>query len=845
LGLSGVLAPAGRSQECLPLAEVASFGRGTPGAAGVPELLVVGGPFVGQPGPGLRVVHGAPHAIAQIVVGAAGMPTPLPGFGATLYVAPPLARVPVRLDDAGTSPSLFQTPVPTSPTLCGLTFAAQGVVIDPAAQGGAAFTAGATLRFGTGLAAAGLFDITAHYLVPGAGKTARPAFAVADVDNNGCPDLLVPTGAGSVSDLRVLRQLADGTLAPPLAFPLMQTAGAVDIVVADLDDDGLLDVATAHSSPTSSSVLLLRGTGDGGFLPFEVLGPAPGGKSLALAAGDVTGDGRADLIVAGWTAPSIAVLAGPIGPGPAGPAALIAVPAPPIARGTRLGDVDGDGLTDVIALVGPPSALLVTRSLGGGAFDAPAVWPVDLVTALAVDARDIDLDGDCDAVVAANPSGTQEQLEVLLSDGSGGLASGLHVELPPAPSSPVEVALGDLDGDALPEILVTWGNTLGMRLTNLGAGAFGPAEEIDYTGTLTRLADMDGDGRADLVTVNQPLVLSMAWWQAGDGAGGFLLPSALPDGMPQGATHAADLDGDGDLDLLAWPNAGILPSVLGVTLNDGQAHFGPATLYDTGGSVRDVVVADMDDDGVLDVVAAAGAVGAAIFPGLGDGTLGAPVLVAQPATLVVRVADMDGDGLPELILGSTFFPSALRVYPNLGGLAFGAPAESPLPVQPRVFDVGDLDGDGIPEAVVQAGSSVLVLAGTAAPAFDPPVTLSDPHGGSGTDFPLHLADVDGDGDVDMLRRTFGVMTQVWRNDGSGALSKVQAEWWEAWGPLSVADVNGDGAPDIVGEGVMLGLGNGLFTAPQPGGVANVDGDLDGDGHPDGAAFGRLFLNRSQ
>jgi hypothetical protein len=834
-----------RGQDCLPLADVTPVGHGTPGLAGVPELLAVGVPAVGQPGMGLRVVHGAPGAAAQIVVGGPGAATPLPGYGALLHPSAPFARFAVRLDGSGASPALFQTPAPTSPILCGLEFVAQGLVLDASAQGGAAFTGGLRLRLGAGQAAAGLYDLMLHYLVPNAGKTARPALAVGDLDGTGRPDVVVPTGSGLTADLRVLRQLSDGTFAPPLAFPLNQAAGAVDLVLADLDDDGLLDAAVAHSNSTSNSVLLLRGQGDGTLAPFEIIGPAADGRPVALAAGDVTGDGRADLIVAGWTATSVAVLAGPIGAGPVVPAALVAMSPSAVVRGARLGDVDDDGLLDVLVLLGGAAPeVLVARSLGGGAFAAPQLWPTGLSSGAAIDVGDVDGDGDSDAVVAATPAGLQQQLAVLLSDGAGGRAAAHTFPLPPFQlGSSVELVLGELDDDALPEILVTWDNYLGLRLTNLGGGQFAAPEEVDSTGTRSRLADMDGDGRVDLVTLNEVFFLSGVWWQAGDGQGAFALPPPLPAGMPNGPTLSADLDGDGDLDLLGWPGLGVQPSRLGVTLNDGAAHFGPVTLHDTGGSVRDVVVADMDGDGVLDVVAA-GSAGASVFRGVGDGSLQAPVLVPMSATFVVRAADTDGDGLPELIVGSSFFPPALRVFPNLGGLSFGTPAETPLAVNPRNFDVGDLDGDGFPEAVVQAGNGVLVLGGTGAPAFGPPVPLTAPGSSSGIDFPVRLADVDGDGDLDMLRRTFDPRTQVWLNDGIGGLVLSQSEWWEAFGPLSVADVNGDGALDVVGEGVMLGLGGGLFAAPQPGAVANVYGDLDGDGHPDGAAFARLFLNCS-
>jgi len=832
------------AQDCLPLPLSEAFGVGTPGTDGVPELHPVGTPLVDQPGMGLRIARGAPDAAAQILVGTVGASLPLGAYGAHLYATPPFARFPLRLDAAGDSVALFQTPAPASPALCGLEFAAQGLVMDASAQGGVAFTAGLHLRFAAGSVAAELFELMPTLVEPNGFKRSGDVFAVADMDGNGRPDIVVTAGQGSSGDVRVMRQTAGGVFAPALVQPIESLDRALDIVAADLDDDGLPDAVTVHDGTGTPAVLWLRGVGEGALAPALNIGPAPGGAPVAAAAGDVTGDGVDDLVVAGWGFVNVAVFAGPLGPGPLVPTADIPLPFPALVRGTRLADVDGDGLLDLVVHVGSIAPeVVVVRALGGGAFAAPTSWPTGLVGIHDLDVADVDGDGDEDVVVFAMQWTLPTRLRVLLSDGAGQLSALPEITVAPAFafSTSGELDLGDLDDDGLPEALVTFRNYAALRLDNLGGGAFGPATPVEATGTNSRLVDMNGDDRLDLAALDRGQLISSVWWLAGDGVGAFELPPMLP-GMPQFLTKAVDLDDDGDLDLVGWATPGSTPPHLAVALNDGAGGFPPATAYVSSGSVRDVVIADMNADTVPDVVVAGGGF-VDVYPGLGDGTLGAPVTVVQLiGASSVRVADADADGLPEVYtLGSLL--ASVQVFPNLGALAFGAPTILPVPQTPKNFDVGDLDGDDVPEIVLQMGASVFVFGGLPGVTFGSPVIVPDPAGGSGTDTPLILADLDDDGDLDMVRRNFGAFTQVWLNDGSGTLAKTQEEfWYAAWG-LSVADVNDDGAVDIVGEGVMLGLGGGAFTPPQPGGVSSVHGDLDGDGDPDGAAWGYLFLNR--
>ena len=146
------------AQDCAGFPVVTAIGAGTPGAAGVPALDTLGQPMVNQPGMGLRITAGAPGAAAQLVVGSSGTPQYLPAYGARLYPSAPLTRFQLWLGPDGSSPMVSAGPAATSPMLCGQEFVAQGLVFDPAAQGGLAFTAGVRLRFGVGSSAASLFQ---------------------------------------------------------------------------------------------------------------------------------------------------------------------------------------------------------------------------------------------------------------------------------------------------------------------------------------------------------------------------------------------------------------------------------------------------------------------------------------------------------------------------------------------------------------------------------------------------------------------------------------------------------------------------------------------------------------
>ena len=310
----------------------------------------------------------------------------------------------------------------------------------------------------------------------------------------------------------------------------------------------------------------------------------------------------------------------------------------------------------------------------------------------------------------------------------------------------------------------------------------------------------------------------------------------------------ADVNGDGKPDLLTTN----LNSNVGVLLGTGAGSFGAVTTYDTGGSTPVyVAVADVNGDGKLDLLTAnyfSNNVG--VLLGTGTGGFGTATTYGtggnNPNTVVV--ADVNGDGKSDL-LTTNHSSDNVGVLLGTGTGSFGAATTygSGAGSQPASIAVADVNGDGRPDLLTAnyGSSTVGVLLGTGTGSFGTVTTY-----GSGGNIPnsIAVADVNGDGKLDLLTAnqgssTVGVLlgTGSFGNVttyGSGAGSKPAS--------VAVADVNGDGKPDLLTAnsgsntaGVLLGIGTGSFgnvttystgAGSQPSSIAVAD--VNGDGKPD-------------
>lgn len=195
------------------------------------------------------------------------------------------------------------------------------------------------------------------------------ALAVADVNGDGKPDVIISDGSGTASGVRVLLNRGDGTLAPDVAYANDSAAGAgpVSVTVADVNGDGLPDIITANGSNGTVSVLI--NDGDGTFAA-PITYPA-GSDPVAVAVADLNGDGHPDLMVADLAGDSVQILLN-AGDGTFAAPLPQAVGSQPVAL--TVADVDGDGHLDILAVDQGDDSVAVLLGHGDGSFSTAAFY---------------------------------------------------------------------------------------------------------------------------------------------------------------------------------------------------------------------------------------------------------------------------------------------------------------------------------------------------------------------------------------------------------------------------------------------------------------------------------------
>jgi FG-GAP-like repeat len=604
------------------------------------------------------------------------------------------------------------------------------------------------------------------------GNRAR-AVAIGDFNGDGLMDLAVVSQTSSIG---VQLGCTPGTAKcvngylPVVNYAAPNTKAPTDIVAADFNGDGKLDLIVADSA--TNHITLLQGAGNGSFAPVncgaQVSCPT-GVDPVSMAVGNFAGGvNEVDVAVVNNVSNSVSVF---LGNGSSFNAAVnYKVGNAPTA--VAIADLNGDGFQDLIVCNGGDGTVTVLLGNGKGGFAVQSTTSVGMFP-VSVAAADFNGDGHIDVAVANSGS---SNLSILLGKGDGTFSSLPAIN---AGSLPQSVATGDLNGDGRADLIVSdgAGDNVATLLGN-GDGTFQPPKFFvcGAKPDFLAVADLNGDHKLDVVTISRT-----------DSPGGVTV-----------------LYGNGDGTLASGVNyaAGSGPKSIAL------AHFSCTTNWD-------FAVANSLGNTV------------SIARGNSDGTFQTPfTLTGDLGPVALVVADFDHTGSPDLAVANSTSNDVSIFLTNSSCTGFSTPVNYPLGsgAKPVSIAAGDFNGDGYPDLAVadQGSKSISVLLNKGDGTF----TVS------GT-FPLGFApsfvavgDFNNDNKMDLAvssQLSNSVAVLLGNGDGTFTLKSQNCA-----GPtlckgvstsVAVADFNGDGKMDLAvssyddsSVSVLLGNGDGTFAA---------------------------------
>jgi hypothetical protein len=580
-------------------------------------------------------------------------------------------------------------------------------------------------------------------------RTQGGSLAVGDLNGDGNLDLM--TSGGSV-----LLGNGDGTFQAAPNFATGNSPSSV--AVGDFNGDGIPDLAVTNGAVPYGTVTILLGNGDGTFQANGV-SYAVGTVATSVVVGDFNNDGHLDLAVGNLNPNFPGVLSILLGNGDGTFQAVQNQSLNSAGGPLAFGDFNGDGILDLATGEGK-----ILLGNGDGTFQLTHTYAIDTAPPVCVAVADFNGDGSLDLAVACSLDGAGNVSFVLGNgDGSFNVAPTY-----PAGYDPEFVAVGDLNGDGIPDLAV--------------ANGYG--------------SDLGGRGHLSVLL--------------GNGDGTFRAGSTVAAGLGNNFVAVADLNGDGKPDIImtsfdaAIPrNSGTNASELRIFLGNGDGTFQGPIVYNTELGPNSVAVGDFNGDGIRDLaVACGGGFGqpgstVTIMLGNGNGTFQAPQSYATGDTpRSVVAADFNADGTPDLAVAN-YHSNTVSVLLGNGDGTFQAAQNYAVGSGPYFVAIGDFNADGIPDLAVannnEQTASILLGNGDGTFAANGIRYAVDP-------YPVAVAvgDFNRDGALDLAVTSYQsgtVSVLLGKGDGSFRATQSYAVGYLPWS-VGMGDFNADSFPDL-------------------------------------------------
>ena len=518
--------------------------------------------------------------------------------------------------------------------------------------------------------------------------------AVGRVNADAYPDVVTADFSSSTVTL----WLGSSTGALTFGYTLSAGSNPTDVALVDLDADGVQDMALANFN--ASSITLVDAYGD---IALQVVGTIPSLSGYEIVAADFNNDGKVDLGVAGSeNASGSGTVHLGTGVGAFGPRHDFATGGN-LSIGMSAGDLDGDGKVD-LALASSPNNVSLLRGNGDGTFGVNRAVAPDGVNADFKKVALAEMTGDShlDLVLAGSAN-----VRVAKGNGSGAFS---FVGQSGAPA--VDIAVADLDGDGDRDIASVSGTAFtNLAISyNPGNGAIATGAIYTVGGIAIAVAagDVNHDGYPDLVVGCD--IPGDLFFLRNLGDGSFAPATSVAGSGWRRAVAVVDVDGDGDPDIVA---ANYLADNVEVYLGDGSGGFGPSTTFATGHRPVSIASGDFNADGATDLALACEGNTISVLLNSGSGTLLPATAYVKPGVWSgIAVGSADQDASPDLFVvdGYNYSVSILNGSPG-GGFTFQGRSWG-VPATPEGLAVGDLNEDGRTD-IVASGSALYGAAGFA------------------------------------------------------------------------------------------------------------------------------------